>query len=404
MRKGQIYSFIVILIIIPLVIFILVNIISLQQADKNTIDKIISDQIHQTESIITGDFNRAIKTGGRRSLLAMMNVLLQNETGQYVTDAKGHMVELMTNGSYDNEINIIMFNNTLPVWRDKILSVGINFDKTLNYSNLEVTNYDGFNILATLNYEVTVADRTNKSRVDKNGTKTILISAQGFEDPIVVLETGGLASKRVTKSPYPFQALKVYSGTTTGNCSGNLTFDDSVPDPSKILVNETTSAATVGWRGVISEDNGIPGVTCYMLDASNAVVMLSKLVNDTGYEKVYLDEITGVWMLPIEDVISSGYYSTFATSGPDFLDRLEGRLTETANGLESFVNVEEMKSIGFHQSPVDDDKTSIDYLYFDSAVHTGYPVRLLESTYSWFRLNCTQGMKYNLSELVQNNC
>lgn len=396
MMKGQIYSFIVILIVIPILLFILTYISALNEADNDVVDKIIADQIHQAEEIISDDFDRALKISGRRAILSMVNIVVSNAT--YITESEDHMVELMLNGSYDNESIPLMFNNTIYDWSSRILNVGIGYEKVLNFSNLTVGNYDGFRVNASMNYYISVTDRLNKTRVEKNGTKIVLISTEGFEDPLLLKESGGFVSRKIIEYPYDFHALKVFAGTTTGNCSGNLSFNPGSPDPNEILVTTDSTGDHSGWKGVISENAVVPtGSTCYMLSATDAVNILNNLVNENNYNKVYLDEITGVWMLPIDEALSSEYYSSFATSGPNMFGRLEGNLNTASNGLESFLYISGYNTtIG--------DQITIDYLYFDPVAHQGYGVRILEDDYSWLRLDCTEGAKYNISELVKNSC
>ncbi|MCX6815973.1 MAG: hypothetical protein NT120_03930 [Candidatus Aenigmarchaeota archaeon] len=86
-----------------------------------------------------------------------------------------------------------------------------------------------------------------------------------------------------------------------------------------------------------------------------------------------------------------------STSGPSFLDRLEGRLTIgpkyqgiTNIGLETIVNLPELQANGL---PVKQDQSAVDYLYFDTAMQSGTPVN---SSYSWLRLDAEHKVKFGV--------
>lgn len=395
--KGQIYSLIVIVLVIPLLIFIITYITFIEKTNTEIIDKIVADQIHQTEKIISNDFDKAITTAGKRAILSLINIIIN---GSNITNPEVFMVELMTNGSYNGTSEPIMFGNTIEDWKNKILTVGINFNKSLSYSNVTSSADDEFDILTSLQYSVSVVDRTNRSRIEKNDTKNVLISIEGFDDPLFLIKTSGFSNRKIKIYPYSYYALKVFAGTTTENCTGNVSFTGPA-DSEKIFVT-TDSTSVSGWKGVISENSVIPSVSCYMLGVPNAVSILQSLINSEEYEKIYLDETTGVWSLPIEEYIKNGYYSSFVISGPSFFRRMEGNISATTDGIQSIVRKDDIPS----GSPFEGrtEQVSVDYLFFDSATHTGYPVRILDDDIPSLRLDCTQAANYNLTELVQTTC
>lgn len=91
------------------------------------------------------------------------------------------------------------------------------------------------------------------------------------------------------------------------------------------------------------------------------------------------------------DIATADSFYMSSGTGASFLDRLEGRLTTSAKysamssnqiGLETIVNIPELSSAGLLIKPSQSD---IDYLYFDTAGHAGYPVN--NSAYSWLKLD-----------------
>ncbi|MEM2146162.1 MAG: hypothetical protein QW279_12425 [Candidatus Jordarchaeaceae archaeon] len=116
-----------------------------------------------------------------------------------------------------------------------------------------------------------------------------------------------------------------------------------------------------------------------------------------------------IWKCPFTDhsdldnLKNDSYEGYFHDSidGASFLDRLEGSLktsdfyrdmSQNDIGLESFVNIERIKSLGltvFENRPV------IDYLYFDSS--WGDPVSCVNGMPNWFKLDHQSANKYGVS-------
>ena len=127
---------------------------------------------------------------------------------------------------------------------------------------------------------------------------------------------------------------------------------------------------------------------------AKAVEKINQTMNASDYNEIYIDNQTGaVWSLPIREALDVGYYSSFNSSGPNMLMRLEGNMSSKNNGFETFINIPDLQSVGL---PVDANKISIAYIYFSSGSAPGTSVRGLQS---WFRMDATSANKYNLSEL-----
>ncbi|MFH1364771.1 MAG: hypothetical protein ABIH52_03900 [Candidatus Aenigmatarchaeota archaeon] len=398
--RGQIYSFIVILIMVPLFIFILTYISALQQADVDIFEQIVADQIHQTETIISDDFDRALQITSKRALLSLINHVLSN--GSYIQGTEDLMTELVTNGSYKNSSDVLMYNNTVADWKNKILNVSSGFNKYINYSNLTISNYNGLNLKASINYMVGITDRLNKSRIEKNITKDILFSVEGFEDPLFSINTtsaGGSVVRNIKAHPYPYYAEKLVTGTIRyGNCTGNVTFDKADTGTDNILV--TTNATNVSgvFGGIIGELDDLPVLaTCYVVGATDAISLINNNLTPINYMEVYLDEFTGVWSLPIKEALEKGYYTTFTNSGPNILERIEGSFAPSTDGLETFVNVPELLAVGYPDKP---EEISVAYLHLDDQTDQAcLQFRGLGIYQSWFRLDVAHSNKYNLAEL-----
>ncbi len=83
--------------------------------------------------------------------------------------------------------------------------------------------------------------------------------------------------------------------------------------------------------------------------------------------------------------VEEGYYAA-NPKAPSFLKRCEGDLSPDENGIESFVNVPALDAQIPERNLVPNDKTVIDYIYFDVANNpTPHPVLGMPST--WFRID-----------------
>ena len=383
-RKGQAYSVIVLLIIIPILIFILGFLSSSQDITTNRLELIVSDQMSQVAKNIEDDFSRAVQTAGRRALLAEVNRILL--TGQPIDNATFRMEELMLNGSLYGNVSVIMFNNTVRDWRQKILSTPIGFERNISYYSIHIENLDGFHILVSFSLDINLSHKLSASKIQKSLLKNTSVSVIGLEDPLYVLNSAGNVQKQIMRYPYSSAALKILTGSRAGNCTGTATFQAG-GGAGKILVAFNASGQG-GVDGVVAEAPDLPPVSCYSLGNANATSVVNNSIQQQNFSTIYLDQMTGVWILPLSGGLQ--YYNVFSSSGPDYLKRLEGRLDSSVNGLESFV----MDATGI---PVKPGQSRIDYKYFSNSTITGSRVRGFPQ---WVSIYSSIAGNYNVTELL----
>jgi hypothetical protein len=389
--RGQVYTLIAILIAVPLFMFISFYVTTSQTIKFGGMEKVVADQEHQLMDNIEDDFTRAVTISGKRAILAGINEIIRN--GEYLTNASAVLEELMLNGTLEGNYSFLMADNVLSDWIDKIVLIPTGFDTSVNYDNLDVENYDGLRLNAVINLIARVSDKMNLSEISIDNRMNILISMNGLEDPIFPMNTLGLLERTIRIYSYNFYAKRVVSGSSYNNCSGNVTFDSSTPDPTKILVVSNASGIT-GYRGIVGEAGATPLVSCYIVGAVNAIEKIGDTINQTGYETVYLDSATGaVWSLPIREGIENGYY--YYGNGPDMLQRLEGNLSRSSSdGFETFVIIPDLQGIGMQ---IKHSQTRISYLYFSGQTINGYQVRGLPD---WFKIDTEHAGIYNLTDLL----
>lgn len=394
-KKGQVYSLIALLMAIPIFFFLTYYMTSVQTMKFGTSERIIADQLMETGRSIEEDFVRAVQISGIRASLGTTDYMIRE--GQPLDDAAFRTEELIINGSIFGNLTYVMLDNTLDDWRNDIYSLTPGFILFINYTNFSIQNHDGFHILATVDLEFNISDKIDTAKISKKVVKSILIPLENIEDPIFPYNTNGVASRGIRFYPYPYHAIKIVTGSSSsGNCSGNVTYDPFDPSPAnKILVAQNVSGIS-GFAGAVGEASDIPSLSCYVVGASNAVSLTQTLLNQSGYIELYVDQNTdGLWSLPINEALEYGYYSNFEnTSGPSLLQRLEDNLSETTNGMETFVNIDDFQDWGV---PVKTNQVSLAYLYFRSTSHTGTSVRGLPD---WFRIDAARAARYNLTDLM----
>jgi len=394
-RRGQVYSLVAILMAVPILFFMTYYITSVQTLKFGTSERIISDQLKETERCIETDFVRAMEISGIRACLGATDYMIRE--GEPLDNASLRLEELILNGTIFGNQTYVMQDNAIDDWRTKIFSITPGFNLFLDYSNFSIQNYDGFNLIARVMLYINISDKLDTAKISKNIEKLIPIPLENIEDPIFPYNTGGVVPRSIIFYPYPYHAVKIVSGSVSqGNCSGNVSYNPADPAPgNKILVTQNASGVT-GFLGVVGETPDLPGNSCYIVGAGNAVNITQSLLNQSGYPELYLDQNSnGVWSLPINDALEKGYYSHFENvSGPNLLQRLEGDLSESTNGMETFVNIPDLQAWGI---PVKTSQISLAYLYFRDETHTGTSVRGLPG---WFRINSTYAARYNLTELM----
>jgi len=395
--RAQFYSLTAILVAIPIILFLSSYMLS-QTRGPDIYERIVSDQVHQLENSLENDFGKALVTSCKRSLIAAGDKVTLN--GSPLDDSAMRLKELMENGTLYGEGTILMFNNTLGNWTDRISKIPTNYHVNLVYSDLDLGPYDYRNIRASAKFNISVADVLNVASMERGDINyETPVSVEYMEDPVFPLETNGVLTRVIRFSPFSYRAKKTVLGSlnSKGSCSGNITFEKSECDTSKILVAYNTTGVNFGcYMGIIVEESADLGnyTDCYVTGNDSSVDLINAAITETGYNKIYIDNETGsVWHLPIALELENGYY--FQGEGPGYLERLEGSLESSENGLESLINAPELESVSI---PIKENQVSLDYLYFSQQDYIGYRVRGLPD---WFKINQNIASRYNLNELFE---
>lgn len=385
--KGQLYSLIALMVAIPIFLFLAYYMTSAQAPSDAAMRKVVSDQVHEMERGMEDDFSRAVNIAARRAMLTLL--MEMTDTGAYESNASSILMELIINGSMEGDDTPMMSGNTLPEWHSRLLSVRTGFTKSFSYELLSVNRSEGFNLLAEVHVIANVS--ADGIRIDREFDDVIQIPLADIEDPIYSVETGGMMTKSISPYQYPYFVQKIASGTVNSTCFGNVTFDSGSPNANLILITNDSTGMS-GYAGIVSA-TGTPSQNCYMTGVAGAVALVSQAVSNVGYGGLLIDSPTsGLWSVPFRQGLENGNH--FNNYGVDMIDRLEGNLVSGDGGFISFVNTDDLELTG---TPIKENQTRTDYLYFSDEIVNGKVVRGMPD---WFRIDDATATRFNLSSLV----
>ena len=166
-------------------------------------------------------------------------------------------------------------------------------------------------------------------------------------------------------SPWSVDFLMAYSFNVTDTASTAAFYKK---------VNTTASVSIVGFDDPL-----------YTIFTDNRII---RAINATPYEGNYA---SGTDTSNLISHIDSWYYTN--SSGPSFLMRLEGNLSDSSVGIESIVRLPDLEAQGMTVY----ERSGIDYIYFGNTTPTIYAIN---STYeNWFRLDAAHLNKYQVDGL-----
>jgi hypothetical protein len=277
----------------------------------------------------------------------------------------------------------------------------ITIDNQTIEQTLEIKPYDSFNLLVEANMSINITDLQGVAALDRLVQIKSLVSVEGMEDPLYLLNSLGSMSNTITKSHYIgnyTQLLLNGNGGCTVECYeyGVVTNDSTYPNfQNKILVvhdanfvaNLDSAMAVVSELGITTPPN-IPYVInndalSNISDGMNVLLDVNKI---TGQGKVwYIDNF--------KKHVENSYYQS-SQDGASYLDRLEGELEKQTKyssqsnneiGLESFIH-----------KTVATDKTNIDYIYFSTSSVDGDKVKGITNPTNSFTIDNPHKSMYGI--------
>lgn len=395
MMKGQFYSMIAVLLAVPIFVFVVQYMSYSDSLGAAVSERVISDQMKQLADSIELDTAKAIEISARRALIEASNYVVSS--GEPLSDAKENLTTLMLTGVLNGSESFMMQGNTMPNWSARITAKDTNFGVSVEYGNLTIENRDGFSIEVGIDVNVTVTERLGRARIDKvNVRKVAVVSVEGLEDPLFPMNTHGFIRRTIRRAPMGYAAENLLTVPTYayGNCTGQLTFNKSEVDTGKILVTDNlTDVVYVRHLGIIlSDSDDLSGQTdCYLTGEAGAYATLYSFAQAHPGATLYVDqESKSAWSLPLAEGMQGRYY--YAGGGPDFLQRLEGKLQESSGGMSTFAYVPELEEQALTVTP----DSRVEWRYFGGD-GSCYQLRGLPA---WFGMDADDAAKYGLSDLL----
>jgi hypothetical protein len=376
MRKGIMFSFIIFFLAVTLV-----GLISVQRSlisgrrEQLFIETRINALNNMYESV-TRDVEKTLDTITRRAMIVCFNNI--SREGVPLQQANVTLKELILNGTMNGEQEDIMENATFPYWMQKIEQVAllkgfnITIDNQTIEQTLEIKPYDSFNLLVEAKMSINITDLQGVAALDRLVQIKSLVSVEGMEDPLYLLNSLGSMSNTITKSHYIGNYTQLL---LTGNGGNNYVYGettyDSIPghfNDKILVVLDADSVPNLNQaKGVISK-NPITVLITISYIVANDALNLPENIN------VLLDGSNGkVWYIDnFKKHVENSYYQS-SQDGASYLDRLEGELEKQTKyssqsnneiGLESFIH-----------KTVATDKTNIDYIYFSTSSVDGDKVK-----------------------------
>lgn len=122
------------------------------------------------------------------------------------------------------------------------------------------------------------------------------------------------------------------------------------------------------------------------------IVNTNGLVANKIIKTIYLPFVQGTNVSNLLSHAENSYYIN-STTGPSFLDRLEGKTSSNPDGIESLVYLPSLSSQGISVK----DKSVVDYLYFSNDNPDSHNIQGMPS---WFKLDDSHLEIYNVTGLT----
>lgn len=162
------------------------------------------------------------------------------------------------------------------------------------------------------------------------------------------------------------------------------------------ILNVTDSNGIASWSKpyLVSTRINVEGLEdpFYLVESNGLVTNIIVKANNTNF----VNELTNDTTVLLNHVNQSLYIQS--TRAPDFLMRLTGNYSNSTNGIESIVNVDDFIAQGFAAK----DRSSVDFIYFSTVPHVEHSIFGIsdEDGFEWFRLDNDSLVIYEAENLI----
>jgi len=197
-KKAQIFTLLAIFIIS--LMFISFRVFSIAEFRESTSTR-ISTMGNFLDSIEKNLERQMFISGFRIIFLAENQVTV---TGTYILSVNDFFNEAFFNGTVAGQSSDILNGAT---YTDLINSINnnakkINVDITLKNSNIFLSMEDPWNVKFTLVSDFVMEDKSGLAKWEKQQNISALIPIEGFEDPMFIINTNALVSRKINQTIY----------------------------------------------------------------------------------------------------------------------------------------------------------------------------------------------------------
>lgn len=362
-KKGQFFSIITILMVLPLVALSITFAESMSGYGGDIGEQVRLKSGYYYYSSLDQDLARTSEKIGRRAMLSAVSSVVEN--GEGLNSSSETLEELFINGTIDNESHMLMNHSGIDYWLEAVEEISVDRGYRINLSreDPEVMMYDPYMVSFPFNYSLVLRDSRGLFSLRKNNSKTNEVSLEGLEDPLVALGTGGRYHILIEPCGFNYTTEELVSGTSNNSWSsgqtvvnpGSLSAVDN-PEEKVVVVDSVSdtdklndfSAAVVG-EAVNDDVLNVPYVSEVNVDN---IPNQTRVVVDGNESKVL--ETENLYSMWRETCYMSG-------EAPSFLHRLENNLTaESPNGLFVLVNKGEIDEEGLEVK----ERSNLAHIYF----------------------------------------
>ncbi len=214
-KKGIFFTTLVIVI---LLLFILTLTLYSNIKERKTIQKRI-ETLNSLVFSIEENIPRQLRTAGFRIIFLFEKRIA--ETGSYISDVEGGFQEAFFEGTIygdtNTEIETVMagatFQDILTSLKEKAANVNVDID-IINPS-IHIKQSDPWYIEVTLSSNLIIKDKGGLALWNKTANITAYTPIENLEDPFYLINTNGLVSNKIFKTPY----LNFVQGSDISNLS-----------------------------------------------------------------------------------------------------------------------------------------------------------------------------------------
>ncbi len=363
------------------------------------------------------DMNRGIDAAAGRSMVTVSSMVIDD--GEPIDSAQEVFPEVFMNGTLDGEPMSIMEETSFSDW---MISMEEQAEHENYFFEMEVRDVklssEGFETFFEVIYDLHVNESSVSAGFDfKERSETVEVSAEGFEDPLMRLETGGTVSNFIERcEPERKGAEKVLEGviyhynTSARDLDGEWFSgepfvygskpleDVEDPETKTLLIEDLCDAESEkvsDFGGVVSEtENDIEGF-CGSEENLEVYVGGVPSIEDLEFSApIVLMEEKNIWESYITEMVDEQCFF-YSSEAPDFFDRMED--VEGEQGFASLIDVPSLPS-EFRSL----ERSAVDHLYFDDS---GEEVRKLKGIsdverYSWFRIDEKSAETLDVEDLL----